>query len=463
MTDNNFLDNGEIFTYCEYVQECCPEVDLDFFDELEIDILSTNWEQPKLATDFNNVAVMALIAADNTNDLNERELYIEYAIEALEKGILLTDSPLCKAHLSIVYHLIGEFDKSIEICYKAISEILQINTDNHFSSFLGIIYLPRYSSTWRQIIQVEIPNILRLENGIKQAIALISELMRYSAQSRISSSDSTTSLLDISQPPDSYKIVIVISGGLTEFVLNTLISIQNCGIALENVEIFTPRNSIADLKDLDKIGFLGQVTAIEDITEAEESLNDSSEYHDYGSDRFGTFTIHKWKAIKHTLNQGVAKVIYTDVDIAWRQSPIAMLHHISQMYDLAIQTEGNSGFPPHCCTGFMSFSNTAISHQILDSLIELHSSIAQTNPEFHDQIIFNNLIHSNPSLIKNIFFLSEIRFACGLSAKLMSTSDEMIESIQTGKPEPIIFHANWTVGLSNKRVMLQRTNNWFLS
>ena len=462
MTDNNFLDNGEIFTYCEYVQECCPEVDLDFFDELEIDILSTNWEQPKLATDFNNVAVMALIAADNTNDLNERELYIEYAIEALEKGILLTDSPLCKAHLSIVYHLIGEFDKSIEICYKAISEILQINTDNHFSSFLGIIYLPRYSSTWRQIIQVEIPNILRLENGIKQAIALISELMRYIAISENYSPKSTTSLLDITQPPDSYKIVIVISGGLGEFVTNTLISIKNCGITLENIEIFTPRNSIVDLKDLGKIDFSGQITAIEDITEDQENLNDSSEYHDYGSDRFGTFTIHKWKAIKYTLSQGFAKVIYTDVDIAWRQSPISMLHHISQMYDLAIQTEGNSGFPPHCCTGFMSFANTAISHQILDSLIELHSSVAQTNPEFHDQIIFNNLIHSNPSLIKNLFFLSETRFACGLSAKLMSISDEMIESIQTGQPDPMIFHANWTVGLLNKKSMLQRTNNWFI-
>ena len=462
MTDANILDNGEIFTYCEYVQECCPEVGLDFFDELEIDILSTNWKQPKLATDYNNVAVMALIAADDANDLNERDLYVEYAIEALEKGILFTDSPLCKAHLAIVHHLIGEFDKSIEICHKALSEILQINTDNHFSSFLGIIYLPRYSSTWRQIIQVEIPNILRLENGIKQAIALISELMRYSVQSRVDSPKTTTSLLTIPHPSDSYKIVIVISGGLKEFVLNTLISIQNCGISLSNVEIFTPQSSITKLKDLDAINFTGQITAIEDITKNQEHLNESSEYHDYGSDRFGKFTLYKWKAIKHTLSQGVAKVIYTDVDIAWRQSPIEILDQIGQMYDLAIQTEGNSGFPPHCCTGFMSFVNTEISHQILDSLIKLHSSVAQTNPEFHDQIIFNNLIYANPDLIKKIFFLSETRFACGLSAKLMSASDEMIESIQTGQPAPIIFHANWTVGLLNKKLMLQRTNNWFI-
>jgi len=53
-------------------------------------------------------------------------------------------------------------------------------------------------------------------------------------------------------------------------------------------------------------------------------------------------------------------------------------------------------------------------------------------------------------------------FANGLAAKLMSTSDSSIEQLQMVKPQPMIFHANCTVGLANKKKMLQKTGNWLL-
>ena len=110
----------------------------------------------------------------------------------------------------------------------------------------------------------------------------------------------------------------------------------------------------------------------------------------------------------------------------------------------------------------MSFANTDLSRKLIDSLIELQISIAQTNPAFDDQLVFNDLVDRNVDLVKNIFPLSEILFANGLSAKSMATSDNVLEQIQTIQPTPFIFHANCTIGLENKKKMLQRTGNWFL-
>jgi hypothetical protein len=71
-------------------------------------------------------------------------------------------------------------------------------------------------------------------------------------------------------------------------------------------------------------------------------------------------------------------------------------------------------------------------------------------------------VDRNVDLVNNIFPLSEILFANGLTAKLMSTTDSDLEKIQMVQPQPMIFHANCTVGLENKKKMLQKTGNWLL-
>jgi predicted O-linked N-acetylglucosamine transferase (SPINDLY family) len=263
----------------------------------------------------------------------------------------------------------------------------------------------------------------------------------------------------------SYRIIMVVSGGLEEFIENIVITIEKCNINLQHLEIFTPRDVKPALEELLSSYSIGKFTAIEDITN-QSNIQENSVYHNYGTSNFGRFTIYKWIAIKSVLNQGISHAIYTDVDVAWRQNPIKKLQEINDVYDLAIQTEGNFCFPPHFCTGFMSIANTEFSHELLNTLIEVHKDITQVNPavddQVDDQIVFNGFIHAHTHLLKNIFPLSEVLFANGLSAKLMSTLDEQLQQIQTGQPNPLIFHANWTVGLENKKKMLQRTGNWFL-
>ena len=265
----------------------------------------------------------------------------------------------------------------------------------------------------------------------------------------------------LDQSLDNYKIVLLVSGGLDEFVENTIKSISNCNIDLRHLEIFTPKNVKLHLQNLLLSYSVGKITTIEDITN-QEVLTNNNNYHDMGTAGFGKFTIYKWIIIKNLLNQGIQNVIYTDVDIAWRINPIELLQKINHNYDLAIQTEGEAYFPPHYCTGFMSFANTTFSHQLLDSLIELQIEVSEIDPTFHDQFVFNTLVDRNVDLVNNIFPLSEILFANGLTAKLMSTTDSDLEKIQMVQPQPMIFHANCTVGLENKKKMLQKTGNWLL-
>ena len=431
----------EALMYCQYVESCC--FDIDFLDSLDIDIGGTNWNEPKSALDFNNVAVMCLIAADNSDDSNEKGLYLEYAIEALKKGIDITNSLLCKAHLTVVYVLMGEIDKAKDFAYRYLSESFQSSDSNTDS---GLIYLPTHSQVWKNFAQTKLPEILTLSDGNKQALSIMTGIL-YQVQ--------TDSKLN------DYRILLVVSGGLKEFVENTVISIRDCNIDPQYIEIFTPASNIEELLELRSQYGIGNITAIENIAE-DIDLQNNNDYHNYGTNEFGGFTLSKWIAIKHLLNQGVKQVIYTDVDIAWRQNPLPLLQQIGKHYSLSIQTEGDNCFPPHFCTGFMSFTNTDFSHRLLNALINLHSQFIKTNPEYHDQIVINHLIQSNPYLINQIFPLSEMLFANGRSAKLMTTQDQELEQIQTGQPNPMIFHANWTLGLENKKKMLQRTGNWLI-
>jgi glycosyltransferase involved in cell wall biosynthesis len=342
---------------------------------------------------------------------------------------------------SVAMHLVMEEDLEIP-------EYVEISLLGELTQIQWRSLLPRI----RACISIENENKQNQSAIITEDVPIISilDINEVSKYPEISFFDS-----------DYCKIIMVVSGGLEEFIENTIKSIVNCDIDPSSLEIFTPRSVIADLQKLQISYSIGKITVIEDILN-EKVLREYNNYYNYGTEGFAKFTLYKWFAIKHLLSQGIKNVIYTDVDIAWINNPIDLLHRINTKYDLAIQTDGLSFFPPMFCTGFMSFANTDFSRKLIDSLIELQISIAEINPAFDDQLVFNDLVDRNVDLVKNIFPLSEILFANGLSAKSMATSDNVLEQIQTIQPTPFIFHANCTIGLENKKKMLQRTGNWFL-
>jgi len=248
-------------------------------------------------------------------------------------------------------------------------------------------------------------------------------------------------------------ILLVVSGGLSDFIQNTLFSIQRCG-AEGRICIALPENALAEVQAAVSRRIKVEYFLLEEICATDYSW--IRDYHDYGSEVFNHFTLARWAAIRFLLQRGFKRVTYTDVDVAWIRNPIPLLRAVLQVYEVAVQTSAQEKFPPAYCTGFMSFRNSEFTLATLGELDMVNRDAVKRDPTKKDQAVFNLLVARSHDFEQKIFALSELLFASGLLAGAISA--KALE----GKVNPIIFHANWTVGLANKRRLLRETGNWLV-
>ena len=179
MTNTVSMESPESI-YWQYCQKHCSD-DISYLpSQLKEDIQSTNWEEPESARDFNNVAVIALIESENAEDLSERLLYWEFALETLQHGSQLSESSLCKAHLAVIHSLIDDHQTSISLAYKYFLETLQLESISTTSLSLGLVYLPSHLQKWSIILKERLPILLQAKNGFEQAKGLLIEVLCHS-------------------------------------------------------------------------------------------------------------------------------------------------------------------------------------------------------------------------------------------------------------------------------------------
>lgn len=262
--------------------------------------------------------------------------------------------------------------------------------------------------------------------------------------------------------PASTRILLLVSAGVRHFLENVLISMRKCGVPPDGISVLCPREDQPAFAPLKEAGLFGEFIIAEELFAVAFGDSDGN-YSSYGSKEFARLTALKWPGIAHLLKQpGTGNVVYTDVDITWLANPLPLLSQIATIYDLAIQTEGLPVFPPRFCTGFMSFKASEFSFKFLDALQKNQVKAAGINPHFHDQFVFNTVVENQLQILRNIFPLSELSFCNGLMAKQFPVADGELAKIMEGKLQPMIFHANWTVGIDNKKLMLEHTGNWLL-
>jgi len=259
---------------------------------------------------------------------------------------------------------------------------------------------------------------------------------------------------------DGSRILLVVSSGLTDFVHNTLESLKRVNVDFSLVTIAAAAGAVPELSGLQRRYGVGEVVVLDELISA--GSHSDQQYADFGTEGFAQFTAKKWAAIDALFARGIKHVIYSDVDLVWRKNPLQMLIATSRQFDMALPTEGVPRFPPQFCTGFMSIGNTRFSRDLLARLMQAHRDAAVSAPKWHDQDIFNRLIVRSPDVLGNIFPLPELVFANGRGAVLMSAAPDEITRLQTVKPDPMIFHANCTVGLANKKALLRATGNWLI-
>lgn len=164
-------------TYCDYLQNFGLTALLDNNPHIAQILEQTQWDEPQTSLDCNNYAVVALIEAENSEDLTARELYLDMAIAALEQG---GDHPLCVAHWVMIKSLLGERQEVFSTGFSAFLSLLHSVYSSPESMPAGLIYVPQ---TWKRQDEPDssqLGGLLQTQRGDRQALLLLGEVLNQS-------------------------------------------------------------------------------------------------------------------------------------------------------------------------------------------------------------------------------------------------------------------------------------------
>lgn len=130
----------------------------------------TQWEAPDTAQDYRNVAVVALVMAEDADDVQLRNLYLNMALEALQAS----SDPISAAHRG----LLGVELREPKAAQQALSTLLTVAAMDADGAAPGIVYLPptRPPTLRGDLLQ----QLLQAESAQQQALLLTVEILRRS-------------------------------------------------------------------------------------------------------------------------------------------------------------------------------------------------------------------------------------------------------------------------------------------
>jgi FkbM family methyltransferase len=159
--------------YRQYLQNRCPATHAALVERVVAVIQATHWDEPQSALDCNNVAVMALLEAESSDDLPTREMYLEMAIAVLQEG---ADHPLCTVHLALAQSLLGERNDASQIAFSTLlSALLPAYSDSTIPP--GLVFLPTRWNNYLPADYNQLAVILDLEDGYQQSVLLATEIL----------------------------------------------------------------------------------------------------------------------------------------------------------------------------------------------------------------------------------------------------------------------------------------------
>ncbi len=161
--------------YLEYIFSHYPDIDANILSSLEAILERTNLGNPETSLDWNNLAVIDLIEAEQSEDVEERANLLQNAVQKLERGFSLDQSPHCAAHYVIIQSMLAENDKAIQLALNTAINVLQPIYTSSQSIAIGLVYLPKSA---RDSLEFEL--ILNAENGYDQVLMLLAEALKRS-------------------------------------------------------------------------------------------------------------------------------------------------------------------------------------------------------------------------------------------------------------------------------------------
>lgn len=251
-------------------------------------------------------------------------------------------------------------------------------------------------------------------------------------------------------------VALVATKGLEDFLDNSLTGLRRVGIDPRIVHVARPDNGADTIDPV--IRRAGAV--VHPFADFGDHLPAVHDYAEYGTEPFIAINWAKVRFLRWLL-QRYRHVVYADLDVGWLADPLWYLDAIARIFPLAFQTEGLRRFPPVLCWGFLSAKSSAATLALFDTMLADYDSRPRGHPQLDEQNTLDTMITKNPNLLGDIHLLSEGLFVNGIGYRTLLTSPTPAVPLQ-GSLEPFVFHANWTVGLANKRALMKQTGTWLL-
>lgn len=138
-------------------------------------IAEVRWDEPETAADFQGTAVLALIEAEQTEDLEMRRLYLDLALQALEAAIATNTPSLAPVQWAIVQTLLGNLDKSAPVAFNQLLGAAAF-ADELEQASIQLVYLPGCGSGSSGAIATELlPELLSCAGLEAQRLLLAAE------------------------------------------------------------------------------------------------------------------------------------------------------------------------------------------------------------------------------------------------------------------------------------------------
>jgi FkbM family methyltransferase len=171
------IDFDPKISYLNYIQQNQVEISPAACSQLAQILDNCQWEEPQTALEWNNLAVVALIAAESCDNTLTHGLYAEIAFEAVRTGSELNQHPLCAAHLALINCMLGNYSDAAEIAFSTFINNLQ-PTYTEAEINPGIVYIPPLTRTHITNGRSEqLQRILNTDNGHIQAMLMLTEVL----------------------------------------------------------------------------------------------------------------------------------------------------------------------------------------------------------------------------------------------------------------------------------------------
>ena len=185
----------------------------------------------------------------------------------------------------------------------------------------------------------------------------------------------------------------------------------------------------------------------------EEKLGDS-DYQEFNSESFLKLVVLKWALLLKLLSMQYQLVIYSDLDVIW-SSDVAhdlLQSHLKQRnIKIMIQSMTETMLDPKLCMGIVSIWNCETTFDFIKECQQRHQKLTDEGRYIGDDDVITSLYHELdfPNWIAE---LPQSTYPVGKFANLYARR-EIFPGLR--QKTPMIFHANYVVGLRNKRLLLR--------